>query len=309
MNVNLRQARDFLRFPSQLSRSDLAERHKAIWKLLQTLQEEHKGTSGYDQEVFEDVKAWLHLRRNSHGSDVLTIEERRPDGAVQPTENAIGLPKEDQLPVENNNRIHIATSQRSAIAKARSATLPTTQPSVPNRKGAARESSRKLNHLTAKGRKTSKQSPNKLKGDTPTPLITQNPYSHDSPPEDSDAASSVVSKLNNNIARTSPMRRSPNHNPDQDSKNEHSPEEKNNHNVTAATQSTAAPLEEIPDFDVEVEHDAQNRLEESTSASDVQGDRQSLFLIGETAHLQALMSAQIERDLANGSILSLKHIM
>jgi len=301
--VNLRQARDFLRFPSQLSRSDLAERHKAIWKLLQTLQEEHKGTSGYDQEVFEDVKAWLHLRRNSHGSNVLTIEERRPDGAVQPTENAIGLPKEDQLPVENNNRIHIATSQRSAIAKARSATLPTTKPRFPKRKGAAREISRKLNHLTAKGRKTARQSPNKLEGHTPTPLLAQNPNDHDSPPEDSDTASRAISKLNGQIARTTPMRTRPNHSPDQVSTNSHSPEEKDDINVTAA------PPEEMPDLDVELGHDAQNRLAESTSASDDQDDRQSLFLIGETAHLQALMSAQIERDLANGNILSLKHIM
>ncbi len=99
------------------------------------------------------------------------------------------------------------------------------------------------------------------------------------------------------------MRTRPNHSPDQVSTNSHSPEEKDDINVTAA------PPEEMPDLDVELGHDAQNRLAESTSASDDQDDRQSLFLIGETAHLQALMSAQIERDLANGNILSLKHIM
>jgi hypothetical protein len=300
VNLNLRQARDFLRFPSQLSRSDLAERHKAIWKLLQTLQEEHKGTSGYDQEVFEDVKAWLHLRRKPHGSDVLAIEERRRDGAVRPTENAIVLPKEDQFPAVKNHSIHIANSQRSAIAKARSATLPTTKPRLPKRKGAAEEISRTLDHLTVKSRKTARQSPSKLEGHTPTPLLAQNSNDHDSPPEDSDTASRAITKLNHQIARTIPMRTRPNHNPDQVSTNSHSPEEKDDINVTAA------PPEEMPDLDVELGHDAQNRLEESTSASDDQDDRQSLFLIGETAHLQALMSAQIERDLTQGNSLFLK---
>lgn len=304
--MNLRQAREFLRFPSQLSRSDLAERHIVIRKLLQTLQEEHKGTSGYDHELFEDVKAWLHLRRKPHGSDVLTIEQRRRDGTVHSTEDATALSEKHQFPAEKNHSIHTSNNQRSAIAKARRATLPTIQPRFPERKGAAMETGRKLNHLTAKGRKTSEQSPNKVKGETPTPLLAQNADVDDSLPEDSDAAPKIISKPNHKIARTSPMRTRPNHNPDQESTNSPSPEEKNNHNITAATQSSAAPLEEMPDIYVKVGHDAQNQLEESASASDVQDDRQSLFLISETAHLQALMSAQIERDLTQGKSLFLK---
>lgn len=235
LNKQLRQARDFLRSPCNLPKDQLARRHTAIRDLLQTLDGRKRNNGGYDLELYEDVKTWLHLRKNPHGSVSPSVGETRPDFAVDSTEDTIILREGRGHPVEKSDSVYRANGRRSAITKAKNATLLPLQVDCPTREEAAKEKDQRIKEYRAKGSKTPRQYPE---------LNAANVTSEDTP-------------------------------------------------ITA----------EMPDVDIDC---ARNAHDPEESTSDVENGRHEHFLFGETTHLQTLMSAQIERDLVEGTFIIIR---
>jgi len=287
------------------------KQHRAIRGQLKTVQEEYKGTRGYDLELYEDVKTWLHLREKPHGWGFPAIGENRRDGSVRLVKNAVVLSKRQELPAEKNQGEYIANNRRSSVTATKNAILtPTTSisPKFSTREEAAKEMGRNFEKFKAEGRKDPKQYSDFL-GDSPMRLFAQKANVDDNLPENSDAALKITGNLIDRNAGIAPKKNEPERDETWESANGLPLEGKNRRSFSTDTWLGESPSairedrpmpEEILDFNFA--HDT-HKLEDPDTNVEKGGREQ--FLFGETPYLQALMSAQIERDLVEGTYVRL----